>query len=1220
MEAHTKATHAKAKEADAKAKDFTRLQPQQIPSSEPTVKAEVNRDAAVFSSSSEVIELLSDDSGDEDMATAASRRPAKTGAATHFQPGVMNFPPAIDTMFNGNVATIPHWVTCNTLTETDICRSSASVEGLKLIWPAETPVPEASGGFFETMHGKKKQIKKTQSRVGRLAGVISIPVHVANHHIQRVLSTWASSRFFFAEDLLHAVHAGQRDGQAAVMAADDANVLQAIVDLNDRDNPFKERCLFAVGELVRFPPGTLLHARNDLDNTWENNAVFVDLKLHVYFRRALFGLSATPAIKTVLDALEPTATNARPWLPCRQVPPSIGIFARSPRPNGGSEKFDHSLPGLLWANESKGCDAKVHLPTAYEGAKVQLRDYQKETVNWMCSQENVSVEAGGGVPGLNGYFWERRSFPDNTGDEYFYFPLGGHVLLTPPPVVSGGMLCEEMGLGKTVEVIELVCSDAKSRDRETAANIAARAAAADVAAAKRVLATALGMEDAKWVGQQIAKLPAVVPADTTFKDGLLSQLAEYKLDELNWQIAKDAITGKMYYFHRTTHASKWRTPLQEFVVAQKTYFLDRAKQTAAVAPLQDVVPPSGGTLVVLPVSLLSQWNEEITSKAPHLTVAVYYGEQAQLYGNKRRTPSDLAGYDVVLTTMHKMNELTNRGLGGGAKILDKVRWHRLVVDECQFLKNDTTVIARAASSIEARHIWMLSGTPLTNKLDDLRGELSLLRVWPFTLGTNSDSEWQSWFWDQNVKGPWDERDKECLPVVHSLLSAISIRHSRLQTRVSDGSPLVDLPARTESFVAVREPSRSSESFINRWLEATAANLLDRFDRIDARVLGQIFQLRKVASCGALLDLKRVDAALDFLSREDLRASGPADEFRQLSVRAATLEFKRNAHLSTVILSELKSLQTGMPLSACSYCMGPRMRPVYLTCDHSLCARCCKSIVKPKTATLDCPSCRTTVPVCEVIEILPPAATSAATGAAPAPTNGSASSMPLDLTESENEQVNVLLRITAKKRDSTAPTDTTAVSAALSVAFDEVSFSVTHRAADTDFQTNTDLKHTLESLRTFPSPSVPGADVAVLRADYPRVPEVVVKHVLSCQRREEPSAKVKAVVDALKKIRFPTPPLPPLPSPPATATDPHQYHHQIHHHHHQLHHHQLHHRHHHHHHPVRVSRSEDRHIFIFHRRAQRDRACIEHHYLRRYNGNEWENEGPNGHAGHGATHW
>jgi hypothetical protein len=40
--------------------------------------------------------------------------------------------------------------------------------------------------------------------------------------------------------------------------------------------------------------------------------------------------------------------------------------------------------------------------------------------------------------------------------------------------------------------------------------------------------------------------------------------------------------------------------------------------------------------------------------------------------------------------------------------------------------------------LAVRHIWMLSGTPLTTKLEDLQGELALLRVWPFVLSKGQE--------------------------------------------------------------------------------------------------------------------------------------------------------------------------------------------------------------------------------------------------------------------------------------------------------------------------------------------------------------------------------------------------------------------------------------------------------------------------------------------------
>lgn len=42
--------------------------------------------------------------------------------------------------------------------------------------------------------------------------------------------------------------------------------------------------------------------------------------------------------------------------------------------------------------------------------------------------------------------------PSEGGDSFYYNPMAGELRHEPPPVVTGGFLCEEMGLGKTVEM------------------------------------------------------------------------------------------------------------------------------------------------------------------------------------------------------------------------------------------------------------------------------------------------------------------------------------------------------------------------------------------------------------------------------------------------------------------------------------------------------------------------------------------------------------------------------------------------------------------------------------------------------------------------------------------------------------------------------------------------------------------------------------------------
>ena len=43
--------------------------------------------------------------------------------------------------------------------------------------------------------------------------------------------------------------------------------------------------------------------------------------------------------------------------------------------------------------------------------------------------------------------------------------MAGHLLLSPPPVVTGGLLAEEMGLGKTIIALAAICADNADRPK-----------------------------------------------------------------------------------------------------------------------------------------------------------------------------------------------------------------------------------------------------------------------------------------------------------------------------------------------------------------------------------------------------------------------------------------------------------------------------------------------------------------------------------------------------------------------------------------------------------------------------------------------------------------------------------------------------------------------------------------------------------------------------------
>jgi SNF2 family DNA or RNA helicase len=109
------------------------------------------------------------------------------------------------------------------------------------------------------------------------------------------------------------------------------------------------------------------------------------------------------------------------------------------------------------------------------------------------------------------------------------------------------------------------------------------------------------------------------------------------------------------------------------------------------------------TLLVCPMSLVSNWQKEAARFAPSLRVYVHHG------GSRRRDGIDDA--DLVLTTYGTVvrDLSTLRG----------VEWARVVCDEAQAIKNSGTRQAQAVRAIPARTRLALTGTPVENHLAEL---------------------------------------------------------------------------------------------------------------------------------------------------------------------------------------------------------------------------------------------------------------------------------------------------------------------------------------------------------------------------------------------------------------------------------------------------------------------------------------------------------------------
>lgn len=106
-------------------------------------------------------------------------------------------------------------------------------------------------------------------------------------------------------------------------------------------------------------------------------------------------------------------------------------------------------------------------------------------------------------------------------------------------------------------------------------------------------------------------------------------------------------------------------------------------------------------LVVVPTTLLTNWQKEISRFAPQLIAHIYHG-------STRKIPE--ATFDVLLTTY---------GIArGDEKKLSKLKWHTLVIDEAQNIKNPGTAQTKAIKKIKSDVRIAMSGTPVENRLSE----------------------------------------------------------------------------------------------------------------------------------------------------------------------------------------------------------------------------------------------------------------------------------------------------------------------------------------------------------------------------------------------------------------------------------------------------------------------------------------------------------------------
>ncbi len=233
------------------------------------------------------------------------------------------------------------------------------------------------------------------------------------------------------------------------------------------------------------------------------------------------------------------------------------------------------------------------------------------------------------------------------------------------------------------------------------------------------------------------------------------------------------------------------------------------------------------SLVVVPTSLVFNWQAEAGRVAPALRVLPLQGE------DRRAAWPTLADHDLVITTY----PLAWRDL-------DRLRaqtWHLLVLDEAQMVKNATGRAARALRRLSARHRLCLTGTPLENHLGELWAQFDFLM--PGFLG-DTRSFHRLWKKPIEVGGE----------TARAVLLAARVRPFILRRRKDDVAP--ELPPRTEIVERVPLVGRQRELYesVRVAADVQVRRVLERsgFAGAQIAVLDALLKLRQVCCDPRLL--------------------------------------------------------------------------------------------------------------------------------------------------------------------------------------------------------------------------------------------------------------------------------------------------------------------------------------------------------------------------------
>jgi hypothetical protein len=238
--------------------------------------------------------------------------------------------------------------------------------------------------------------------------------------------------------------------------------------------------------------------------------------------------------------------------------------------------------------------------------------------------------------------------------------------------------------------------------------------------------------------------------------------------------------------------------------------------------------PQGPTLVIAPTSVCMNWISEAERFAPTLKVKLFGA------GDRAAMLDGVEPFDLVIAS-YGLLQLE-------AAQFAKVKWHTIVLDEAQAIKNNATKRSQAVMALQGEFRMVATGTPLENHLGELWNLFRFIN--PGLLGTSDQ-------FNLRFAGPieraQDKRAEAGARIrLRRLIQPFILRRTKAQV-------LAELPSRTEIVLPVELSAEETALY-----ESLRRDALDKLASLEApasqksiQILAEMMKLRR-ACCNPQL--------------------------------------------------------------------------------------------------------------------------------------------------------------------------------------------------------------------------------------------------------------------------------------------------------------------------------------------------------------------------------